>query len=154
MPRATVDTTVLFAATYSRDSRHDDALPILRGIDAADLPETVIPDYVLAETLNGLTTHAGHDAAVDFLDRVERNERFHFDSLTADGFATAKTLVRQYEGFSFVDAAVVAYMQAAGLEYTYIYVYMRSTATSTPSRTSPVSMSRGIYSNQRERDER
>lgn len=84
MPRALVDTTVLFAAAYRPDSAHDDGLSILEEIDAADLPEAVILDYVLAETLNGLTTRAGHDAAVDFLDRIEENTRFHINSLAAD----------------------------------------------------------------------
>ena len=121
MPRALVDTTVLFAAAYRRDSAHDDALPILTGVDTGDLPEAVILDYVLAETLNGLTTHAGHDGAVDFLDRVEENARFHIDSLTADAFATAKALFRQHERFSFVDACIVAYMQAEGLGYLYAF---------------------------------
>ena len=121
MPRALVDTTVLFAAAYRRDSAHDDALPILTGVDTGDLPEAVILDYVLAETLNGLTTHAGHDGAVDFLDRVEENARFHIDSLTADAFATAKALFRQHECFSFVDACIVAYMQAEGLGYLYAF---------------------------------
>lgn len=121
MPRALVDTSVLFAAGYRRDGAHDDALPVLRGIDTAALPEAVILDYVLAETLNGLTTHAGHSAAVDFFDRIEENARFHIDSLTSDGFATAKGLFRQYEQFSFVDAAIVAYMQSDGLEYLYAF---------------------------------
>lgn len=121
MPRALVDTTVLFAGAYRRDSAHDDALPVLTGIDSAALPEAVILDFVLAETLNGLTGHAGHDAAVDFLDRIEENARFHIDSLTAEAFATAKALFRQYEGFSFVDAAIVAYMQAEGLGYLYAF---------------------------------
>ena len=121
MPRALVDTTVLFAAAYRRDSAHDDARPILSGIDTADLPEAVVLDYVLAETLNGLTTHAGHDAAVDFLVRVEENTRFHIDSLTADAFATAKALFRQHERFSFVDACIAAYMQAEGLGYLYAF---------------------------------
>lgn len=138
MPRSLVDTTVLFAAAYRRDSAHDDALPILRGIDTADLPEAVILDYVLAETLNGLTTHAGHAAAVDFLQRVEENTRFHIDSLTRDGFAAAKALFRQHERFSFVDAAIVAYMQTEGLGYLYAFdddfdaaedVYRLNTAT-------------------------
>ena len=138
MPRALVDTSVLFAAGYRRDGAHDEALPILRGIDSADLPEAVIVDYVLAETLNGLTTHAGHSAAVDFFDRLEENARIHIDSLTSDGFATAKGLFRQYEQFSFVDAAVVAYMQAEGLGYLYAFdddfdvaadVYRLDTAT-------------------------
>jgi len=121
MPRALVDTTVLFAAAYRHDSAHDDAFPILQGIDSTALPEAVILDYVLAETLNGLTTHAGHDAATDFLDRVEENTRFHIDSLTTDEFATAKALFRQYERFSFVDACLVAYMQAEGLGYLYAF---------------------------------
>lgn len=121
MPRALVDTTVLFAAAYQRDSAHDDALPILRGIDTADLPEAVILDYVLAETLNGLTTHAGHNAATDFLDRIEENTRFHIESLTGDAFATGKALFRQYEAFSFVDACIVAYMQTEGLGYLYAF---------------------------------
>jgi len=121
MPRALVDTTVLFAAAYRRDSAHDDALPILQGLDTASLPEAVVLDYVLAETLNGLTTHAGHDAATDFLDRVEENTRFHIVSLTSDTFATAKALFRQYERFSFVDACLVAYMQAEGIEYLYAF---------------------------------
>jgi predicted nucleic acid-binding protein len=121
MPRTLVDTTVLFAATYRRDSAHERALPILQGIDTADLPEAVILDYVLAETLNGLTTHAGHDAAVDVLRRVEENARFHVDSLTADQFATAKALFRQHEGFSLVDACIVAYMQTEELDYLYAF---------------------------------
>jgi predicted nucleic acid-binding protein len=138
MPRALVDTTVLFAAAYRRDGAHEEALPILTGIDSADLPEAVVLDYVLGETLNGVTTHAGHDAAVDFLDRLEENARFHIDSLTADTFATAKALFRQYERFSFVDAAIVAYMQTEGLGYLYAFdddfdaasdVYRLDTAT-------------------------
>jgi len=121
MPRALVDTTVLFAAAYRPDSAHDDGLSILEEIDAADLPEAVILDYVLAETLNGLTTRAGHDAAVDFLDRIEENTRFHINSLAADAFATGKSLFRQHERFSFVDACIVAYMRIEGLEYLYAF---------------------------------
>ncbi|MDY7080938.1 MAG: PIN domain-containing protein [Halobacteria archaeon] len=138
MPRALIDTTVLFAAAYRRDTTHEDALPILRGIDDASLPEAVVLDYVLAETLNGLTTHAGHDAAVGFLDKTEENARFHIDSLSTDGLATAKAVFRQHEPFSFVDACVVAYMQAEGLGYLYAFdddfdaandVYRLDTAT-------------------------
>ena len=121
MPRALVDTTVLFAAAYRRDSAHNDGLSILQGIDTADLPEAVVLDYVLAETLNGLTTHAGHESAVDFLDRIEENTRFHVDSLTTDAVATGKALFRQYERFSFVDACIVAYMQTEGLGYLYAF---------------------------------
>jgi hypothetical protein len=129
MPRALVDTTVLFAGAYRRDSAHEDALSILRGVDAAELPEAVVLDYVLAETLNGLTTHATHEAAVDFLERIEENSRFHVDSLTADAFATAKALFQRHEPFSFVDACVVADMQAEGFGYLYAFDDDFDTAT-------------------------
>jgi predicted nucleic acid-binding protein len=121
MARALVDTTVLFAAAYRRDSAHDEALPILRGIDDGSLPEGVVLDYVLAETLNGLLTHAGHGAAVDLLDRIEENARFHVASLNADAFAGGKALFRQHDPLSFVDACIVAYMQNEGVDYLYAF---------------------------------
>ena len=121
MPRAHVDTSVLFAAGYRRDSAHSRALPILHGIDDGSLPEAVVLDYVLAETLNGLAAHAGHDAAVDFLGRVEENRRFHVDSLTGDAFARAKDLFRRYRPFSFVDAAIVSHVQS--VDGTYLYAF-------------------------------
>ena len=121
MPRALLDTTVLFAAAYRRDDMHAEGLPILRGIDDGSLPDAVVLDYVLAETMNGLTAHAGHDAAVDFLDRLEENERVHLERLTADAFASAKSLFRRHAPFSFVDACLVAYMQTEGLGYLYAF---------------------------------
>ncbi|WP_049926384.1 type II toxin-antitoxin system VapC family toxin [Halopiger goleimassiliensis] len=121
MPRAVVDTSVLFAASYRRDGAHEDALPILHGIDDQSLPEAIVLEYVLAETLNGLTTHAGHDPAVDFLDRVEENARFHVVSLSTDTLATAKSEFRRYEALSFVDACIVAYMHSNGVEYLYAF---------------------------------
>ncbi|WP_122091317.1 PIN domain-containing protein [Halalkalicoccus subterraneus] len=138
MPRALVDTTVLFAAAYRRDSLHDDALPILQGIDDGSLPEAVILDYVLAETLNGLTTHAGHTAAVDLLDRIEENAHFHIDTLTTAALASGKALFRQHRSLSFVDACIIASMQTEGLGYLYAFdddfdiaddVYRLDTAT-------------------------
>lgn len=121
MPRSLLDTTVLFAAAYTRDRSHDTALPILHGIDDGTLPEAVVLDYVLAETLNGLTSHAGHDAAVDLLDRLEENSRFHIDTLTTDSLATGKSLFRHHEPLSFVDACITAYMHTEGLGYLYSF---------------------------------
>ncbi len=138
MPRALLDTTVLFAAAYQQDSNHDAGIPILRGVDTGSLPEAVVIEYVLAETHNGLITHAGHAAAVDFLDRIEENARFHIDSLNTDAFATGKAIFRQHEPLSFVDACSIAYMKTEGLGYLYAFdddfdaisdVYRLDTAT-------------------------
>ena len=103
------------------DYAYEDVLSILKGIDTVDLPEAVIIDYVLAETLNGLTAHVSHESAVDFLNRLEENTRYHIDSLTADTFATGKALFRQYERLSIVDACLLAYMQVEGLGYPYAF---------------------------------
>jgi len=119
MPRALLDTSMLFAAAYQHDDAHEIALPILQGVDDGKLPEGVVLDYVLAETLNGLGAHAGQNAAVDFLDRLEENERFHVETLARDTRATAKALFRQHGPLSFVDAAIVAYMRDDGLGYIY-----------------------------------
>jgi len=60
---------------------------------------------------------AGHDAAVDLLDRIEENARFHIDSLNTDAFATGKALFRQHEPRPpFVDACIIAYTQTAATE--------------------------------------
>jgi predicted nucleic acid-binding protein len=138
MPRALVDTTVLFAAAYRWDGIHDAVLSVLKGIDDGTLPEAIVLDYVLAETLNSLTTHADHDAAVDLLDRIEENARFHIGSLTTDALATRKTIFHQHEPLSFVDACLVRYLQTKGLGYLYAFdddfdavgdVYRLDTAT-------------------------
>ncbi|WP_101298360.1 type II toxin-antitoxin system VapC family toxin [Halegenticoccus soli] len=121
MRRALVDTTVLFAAVYPRDAHHESALPILKGVDGGDLPEAIVLDYVLAETLNGLVRKASHDSAVDFLRRIEENSRFHPGRLTAESFARAKSVFRAYPGLSFVDAALVAHAQDEGIAYLYAF---------------------------------
>jgi hypothetical protein len=56
--------------------------------------------------LNGLTTHAGHENAVDLLTRIEENTRFHIDSLTTDAFATAKAVFRQHERLDIVSVCI------------------------------------------------
>lgn len=121
MARAIVDTSVLFAASYRRDAAHEVARPILRGFDDGSLPEAVVLDYVLAETLNGLTKHAGHDAAVDLLDRIEENQRFHVETIDRDVFAAGKALFRRYETLSFVDACICSYMEREAVIYLYAF---------------------------------
>ena len=121
MPHALLDTTVLFAAAYRRDANHDAGLPILRGIDNGSLPQVIVLDYVLAETLNGLVTNSGNDAAVDLLDRIERNDRFQIATFTADELSAGKSLFRRYDSLSFVDSCIAAYMQAESISYLYAF---------------------------------
>jgi predicted nucleic acid-binding protein len=121
MPEAVVDTTVLFAAAYPRDTRYEDGLGIVHGIDDGRLPEGVVLGYVLAETLNGLNERAGSRLADEFLTRLEENERFHLRHTNAGQFADAKALFRRYENLSFVDSLIVAYMRDEGIDYLYSF---------------------------------
>lgn len=121
MARALVDTSVLFAAVYTRDARHQEAMPILRGIDDGSLPEGIVLDYVLAETVNGLQRKAGSSAARDFLERVEENSRFHVERLASDGLARAKSVFRRYDGLSLVDASLLSYADRHDIEFLYAF---------------------------------
>ena len=121
MARALVDTTVLFAAAYVPDAYHERALPILTGIDDATLPEAVVLDYVLAETLNGLKRKSTHDRAVDFLDRIESNSRIHVERVPDETFARAKALFRNRSALSLVDATIAAYAHKNGVRYLYAF---------------------------------
>ena len=121
MATAILDTTVLYAAADASDARHDDALPILRGVDDSSLPEGAVVDFVLGETMNGLVRNVSHEAAVDYLDRIEANDRFEVARLTADAFATGKAIFRRYRRLSLVDGLIVGYMRDRGFEYLYSF---------------------------------
>lgn len=121
MATAVLDTTVLYAAADASDARHDDAVPILRGVDEGSLPEGTVVDYVLGETLNGVVRNLSHEAAVDYLDRIEANDRFETPRLTADAFATGKATFRRHRRLSLVDGLIVGYMRDRGIEHLYSF---------------------------------
>lgn len=121
MTVAALDTTVLYAAADASDARHDDALPIIHGVDDGSLPGGVVVDFVLAETLNGLARNVSHASAVDYLNRIETNDRFEVERPTDAAFATGKTLFRRHERLSLVDGLVVAFLRERGIEYLYSF---------------------------------
>lgn len=121
MAVAALDTTVLYAAADASDERHDDALPIIRGIDDGSLPVGDICEFVLAETLNGVVRNLAHESAVDYLDRIEGNGRLTVSRLTAAAFTTGKAVFRRRQQLSLVDGLIVGSMRDQGLEYLYSF---------------------------------
>lgn len=121
VPIAALDTTVLYAAADASDARHDQALPILRGVDDGSLPEGVVVEYVLAETLNGVVRNISHESAVDYLRRIEANDRFEVSRLNSDAFATGKDVFQRHEGLSLVDGLIVGYLLDRGVEFLYSF---------------------------------
>jgi hypothetical protein len=54
--------SVGFSSANPTDIEHGIAFPVLRGIDDGSIPVIVVLDYVLAYTLNGLSSQAGHES--------------------------------------------------------------------------------------------
>ncbi|WEL16315.1 PIN domain containing protein [Halorhabdus sp. SVX81] len=121
MARIVLDTNVLFAAASARDRYHDRAREIVRGIDHGDLPEAVVSNYVLPETLNLTREKLGPEAANALLDRLLEGSHFEVVHAPRADFNAAQALFRRYDALSFVDATIVAYLEREGSEYLYSF---------------------------------
>ncbi|MFC7043425.1 type II toxin-antitoxin system VapC family toxin [Halonotius sp. GCM10025705] len=121
MAVALIDTNVLFASASARDEYHDRASEIVRGIDHGELPNAIVTNYVVAETLNIATTKLGSDAATQLLDRLIAGARFELTHVAQADFNAAQPIFRQYSELSFVDAVLVAHMQRTDIEYIYSF---------------------------------
>ena len=121
MAVAILDTNVLFASASSRDEYHAPGREIVRAIDHGELPEVVVTNYIVAETLNLTRERLGSDTATGLLDRLLEAAHFEIVSAPQTDFTAAQAIFRQYPTLSFVDATIVAYMQREGIEYLYSF---------------------------------
>ena len=119
VPVALLDTNVLFASASARDDYHNRAQEIVRGIDHGDLPDVIVTNYVVAETLNLTGEKLGPDAANQMLDRLIEGAHFEIDHAPKTNFNAAQALFRRYGEISFVDSTIAAYMEREGIEYLY-----------------------------------
>ena len=120
--RTLIDTSVLFAAASARDRYHDRASAIVSGIDDGGLPEALVPDYVVAETMNLTRERLGAEVATDLLDRLTDGTHFEVVHTAQADFTAAKALFRTYSGLSFVDATLAAYADRRAIEFCYSFV--------------------------------
>jgi predicted nucleic acid-binding protein len=116
-----LDTNVLFATASARDEYHDTAREIVRAVDHGDLPEVLVTNYVLAETLNLTREKLGPDAATAMLDRLIEGAHFEIVHAAMADFNAAQALFRQYPALSFVDTTIAAYMEREEIEYLYSF---------------------------------
>lgn len=119
--RALVDTGVLYAAFDRRDRHHDTGLAIVRAADARELPELVVPDFVLAETMNALTQRLSHEATLEAVDRLERSVGFTIERTTNPVWARGRSVYERRSQLSYVDAIIVAWAKEHGLEHCYSF---------------------------------
>lgn len=121
MSVALLDTNVFFASASARDDYHDRGREIVRGIDHGELPEAIITNYVVAETLNLTGEKLSPDAANEMLDRLIEGAHFEVIHAPKADFTAAQALFRRYEELSFVDATIAAYMHREEIEYLYSF---------------------------------
>lgn len=121
MPVALLDTNVLFASVSARDEYHDRARAIIGGIDHSGLPDAIVTNYVVAETLNLIGEKLSPAVANGMLDRLIEGAHFELTQAPKTDFTAAQSLFRQYDELSFIDATIAAYMRRDGIEYLYSF---------------------------------
>lgn len=119
MPAAVVDTSVLVGFADSDDQHHETAAAIVRGIDTQSLPTGVVIEPVLIETFNWIHRRQYHEVAVELLHRLEASAGFELAATTT--LSAAGKLFERFDGLSFGDASILAYMQREGLSYCYLF---------------------------------
>lgn len=121
MAVAVIDTGVLIGMADVDDERHDVAMAIVRGMDHGDLPTARVTNYVVLETLNWIHDRKQHDTAVETYERLKQSAGFEVLHAAQKDFTNAVTLFRTYEGLSFGDATIAAYMQREEIEHLYSF---------------------------------
>ena len=121
MPVAVIDSNVLIDYRDEHSPRYDTAQAIVRAIDHGDLPTSRVTNYVVLETLNWLHSRLRHGLAVDTLRRLDESAGFEVHHAAQKDYTRARELFETYEGLSFGDATIVAYMEREGIEYVYSF---------------------------------
>lgn len=121
MPTALVDTNVILARADPDDQNYDAAREVVTAIDHGDLPTGRITNYVVAEVLNFTLERRGQRYALDVYDRLKQSTGFEIVHAAQKDFPAALDYFETYDGLSFVDATLVAYMNRKEIEYVYSF---------------------------------
>lgn len=106
-----VDTSFWVAVRNRRDPNHEQAVQLLREYADSAL---FTSNHVQGETWTFLRRKAGHGAAVDFLDTLERSPRLQIVRVDMDLEADAFRWLRRHDEreYSFVDSTSFALMRS------------------------------------------
>ena len=121
MAVAVVDTNVLVGMSDSDDKHHDVAMEIVRGMDHGALPTGRVTNDIILETLNWIHDRRRHPTAVETYERLNQSAGFEVLHAAQKDFPSAVDLFQIYEGLSFGDATIAAYIQREGIEYLYSF---------------------------------
>ena len=121
MAVAVVDTGVLIGMADADDEYHDTAMEIVHEMDHGDLPTERVTNYIVLETLNWIHNRKRHEKAVETYERLNQSAGFEVLHAAQKDFPSAVDLFQTYDGLSFGDATIAAYMQREGIEYLYSF---------------------------------
>lgn len=121
MAKAGVDTTVLYAAGNENSQRHERGFDLVQAADRRELPELLVPDVVLVETMNGLTRDVGHETATDMLDRLETSTGFDIERVPNSIWHAGIGMFRSVERLSLADGIIAAFLRERDVEYLYSF---------------------------------
>ncbi|MFD1635431.1 type II toxin-antitoxin system VapC family toxin (plasmid) [Haloplanus ruber] len=116
-----VDTGVLVGMADTDDEHHGVAMDIIRGIDHGDLPTGQVTNYIVLETLNWIHNRKRHAKAVETYERLNQSAGFEILHAAQKDFPRAVELFETYDGLSFGDATIAAYMAREDIEYLYSF---------------------------------
>lgn len=119
--RALVDTGVLYGAFQRRDQYHETGLAVVRDADAGRLPELLVLDFVLAETMNALTQQLAAEDTREALAMVETSSGFEITRTTGTVWARGLATYKRLDRLSFVDALLVAAARERDREFLYSF---------------------------------
>ena len=115
-----VDSSFWIGYGMSADNRHADALAVF---DAYATSPLVTTNVVRGETWTFLRRRSGHDAAVDFLDRLEGSARVEIVRISHDLEEQALSWLRRHDEreYSFVDATSFALMRSLRIREAFAF---------------------------------
>ena len=90
-------------------------------MDHGDLPTARVTNYIALEALNWIHNRKRHQKAVETYERLNQSAGFEVLYAAQKDFTSALSLFQTYEGLSFGDATIAAYMQRESLEYLYSF---------------------------------
>jgi len=121
MAVAVVDTGVLIGMADVGDEHHDVAMKIVREMDHGNLPTGRVTNYIVLETLNWIHERKRHQKALETYERLNQSAGFEVLHAAQKDFTSALSLFQTYQGLSFGDATIAAYMEREGIEYLYSF---------------------------------
>lgn len=119
--QAILDTGVVYSAFVRHDQHHETGLAVIKDADRGSLPQLIVLDFVLAETMNALTHQLVPPDPREALSMLERSTGFDIVRTTGTVWSRGRTVFLNRDHLSFVDALLVALARERELPYLYSF---------------------------------